>query len=159
MRQPLETNEKGISAIPLIKRACPNVFMCFTRTKNGNVIVFEALPDKIDAYWLDLEPSYRKAARERGRLHDRDEFGHLDHYAYGFTARKLTETSWEMKMRQLPKHPILVRRAPNGAVRAFVRHENKEVQIEFVHVTPTRLSYALEVHVIDGNVRKTIQVS
>jgi hypothetical protein len=82
-----------------LKRLNRNVLFTISRSKNLNMVVYEALLDPktggksfveagaVDVYWLDLEPSYRKKNRDGGQLHDRADLIWIEKWkAYGATA-------------------------------------------------------------------------
>ena len=155
-------DSKGILAISHVKRLAPTVFACLARNKNGNLVVMEADEKQgVSFYWLDLEPSYREAARKAGKKHDRDEFGRLDHIAYGYTSRKLG-TGFVVALKQLPHHEIIVRFV-NGKSKAYVREKEKEYLLDFIYVNQTGMvSYEVDAYVIDennGNTRRTIRAN
>lgn len=159
---PFPAQQKGILAISHVKRLAPTVFACLARNKNGNLVVMEADEKKgVEFYWLDLEPSYKEAARKTGRVHDREEFGRLDHIAYGHTVQKLGN-GYVVRMKQLPKHDMLIRFV-DGKSKAYVREKDKEYLLDFIYVNQTGVfSYEIDAYVIDeqsNNTRKSIRVA
>jgi hypothetical protein len=143
-------NVKGIGAIPHIKRAAPGVFCCLARSTNGNIVVMEA--DKVTGihfYWLDLEPSYKDAARKKNRVNDRDEFGRLDHIAYGHTQEKQPDHTYIVRMKQLARYPIHVRFVGNKA-KAYVTYNSHEYILDFIYVNQKNaFTYEVDAYVIN----------
>lgn len=118
---PVSFVEVGAAAIPLIQAQCPRVFLCVTRSKNGNIFCYEAVLNAhtghlegVQSFWLDLEPSYKAAARQRGRPHDRDEMSRFDTVAYGFTFKPLTAHTGSFRMDRAPEHEMFVRVSADG---------------------------------------------
>lgn len=81
----------------------PYVCMYIERSKNANVVVYEArverdlagnvaglpLTDPLDAYWLDIDAAYVKKARKAGKMHDREELNSLEkRMAYGIKCKR-----------------------------------------------------------------------
>ena len=138
---PLGNDTKGANAIPHVYKQCPNVFGIFVRNKNGNIVVMEALTnsngsiDKIESYWLDLEPSYRDAARKGGRKHDREEFGMFDNRGYGHTIKDTSDDrkKFIIYMNQLPRVPITIASESNG-VNAYVTLKGELCRLEYIYV-------------------------
>jgi hypothetical protein len=99
----------------------PTVFLVVKRSKNANLVVYEAvLDDKrnlraVDIYWLDLEEKYRVDARARGRMHDRDEFGPFDRGAYGITEERVGPREWTFRFNRFPKKTFTLRATDTGA--------------------------------------------
>lgn len=117
----------GLEAVPHIRARYPRVFGCLVRSHNGNVVVMEGLVSAneltgIEFFWLDLEPEYRARARRDGKTHDRDEFSTLDHYAYGFSAVRVSPNHFKVTLKQLPDHTLDVKYEPRlQQVRAYYR--------------------------------------
>jgi hypothetical protein len=129
---------KGSSAVPHIYKQCRNMLGAFVRNKNGNVVVLEGIVTNgcltgIDSYWLDLEPSYIKSARKKGRLHDRDEFGYWDNKAYGFAVKKLSNTRLQVIMNQCMDKKITVALESNG-VNAYVSIDKELCRLNYIYV-------------------------
>mmetsp|Transcript_57447 Transcript_57447/g.65882 ORF Transcript_57447/g.65882 Transcript_57447/m.65882 type:complete len:210 (+) Transcript_57447:40-669(+) len=75
-----------------------NVAVYIERSKNKNIVCYAAQCDKentkelnakapVDAYWLDIDPEYVKANRDKGKMDDREELNLVDRtMAYGHSA-------------------------------------------------------------------------
>ena len=140
----------GINALPHIFAVNKHVFGALVRNKNGNVVVMEGIVGKgedlerIELYWLDLDPAYKRAARESNKPHDRDEFSMMDHVAYGFQTNRINATSMGMIMKQLPHHTITVRyEGPKIGVKAYVMHEDQVYRLQHIRVNDTVNMFAL----------------
>ncbi|CUG90987.1 Hypothetical protein, putative [Bodo saltans] len=82
-----------------------NIALYIQRSKNENVVCYAAdfedaaagvlKPSApIDAYWLDIDPEYVTATREKGQLHDRCELNLIDRtMAYGHSASEPKDAS------------------------------------------------------------------
>ncbi len=75
----------------------PTVFLIIKRSKNQNIVVYEAnivngVFDKdrpISVYWCDIDPAYRAKTRARGINHDRVELTSFEQsVVYGVTVSK-----------------------------------------------------------------------
>lgn len=76
----------------LAKLANPNILFIISRSKNKNIVVYEAkmeggtikASDPIDAYWLDIDPEYVEKARAKGVESDRVDLNMIErNMAYG----------------------------------------------------------------------------
>ena len=94
-----------------------NIALYYERSKNANLVVFEiktsASPehggkrlqksDTIDAYWLDLEPSYQAKKRAKGITSDRDELNFVERWkGYGASAENVEPVRADVKFVALP---------------------------------------------------------
>lgn len=74
----------------------PTICLYIERSKNANIVVYEAridgegaaaklqTPDALDAYWLDRDPEYQAKARAKGKNDDREDLNMLErNFAYG----------------------------------------------------------------------------
>ena len=111
----------GVAARDEIKAISSMVFMVIGRELNGNVVVMEASVNrmgfikKIEPFWLDLDPEYRKTNRLKKKAHDRDEFNFLDRRAYGVSVDKKNTKSWTFHFNQFPSKKFSVVVDSNGA--------------------------------------------
>jgi hypothetical protein len=124
---------KGLQAVPEIMSANSNVFLVIARRKNGNVMVYEAVLNKsreitgIDSYWLDLEPSYQRKSRKKGKKDDREELSVLDHFAYGIKViQHISKTRWEVMFKQYSQKMIIV--VCSTGVSLYRKGKNKNLQ-------------------------------
>lgn len=150
---------KGIEAVDTILKEKPNVWCIFARSKNGNLAIHEAevkgnTITGHDSYWLDLEPSYREAARARGRTHDRDEFSMADRVqAYGFNEEVLGPDKRIVRIRSYPERAITVKLEKSG-VHAYVRIQDSLCRLQYIYVQHHfwQVEY-IELHGIDSKKR------
>jgi hypothetical protein len=133
----------GVQAVPAIRARDPGVFATITRRKNGNVVVYRANVspqggiDGIDTFWLDLEPSYRAAARAQGRAHDRDEFTFLDRIYYGThtSLGKPPGVTATVCLKKVPEYPLTLRlMADRIHVHAYVTLKSQMCRLEGIYV-------------------------
>jgi hypothetical protein len=141
--KPVYFKETGSSAVDRVFASNPNVFGVFVRNKNGNLVVIEAIVSNqglaaIDAYWLDLEPSYRAAARKKGRIHDRDELNFFDRKAYGYSSRKVDNYTMDMTFRQLPGRSIRVVMSHHHGVKAYCEIAGQQCRLHYIYVHDNR---------------------
>ena len=75
-----------------------NILFILKRSKNGNIVVYEALYDgdklksdkPVDVYWLDVDPKYVEANRKKGKMDDRVELNAVEKkIAYGLSAKAI----------------------------------------------------------------------
>lgn len=132
-------HKHGVAAMKDIYKIKPNVFLMIDRRLNGNLVVYEAVVaqgamEKIDVYWLDLDPKYKARARKRGRMHDRDEFCKMDHYAYGITVTHQAKTMWEFHFKRFPSQKFSVRLEQDGNTRCYTQIDDVEHKVHHVHI-------------------------
>jgi hypothetical protein len=99
-----------------------NIALYIQRSKNENVVCYAGVYEDaaagvlnpsapIDAYWLDIDPEYVKATREKGQLHDRCELNLIDRtIAYGHSVSEPKDASgvtyFEVKFVALPSRKM-----------------------------------------------------
>lgn len=95
----------------------PNIAFIIERSKNKNVVVYEAqfeaggarlkADDPLTVYWMDIDPEYQKAARAAGRADDRVELGMIEKkMAYGLTATPAADGEYEVNLVALPERKL-----------------------------------------------------
>jgi hypothetical protein len=134
----LPTQLSGLSAVDVVLREKPSVFCVFVRRKNGNLVVLEAKTQPgqllgVDSYWLDLEPSYRVAARKAGRVSDRVELGLLDS-VYGFACERTSPSTLRLRMNQFHALPLLVQLHGDGTCSAQIMIANQTCRLHHIYV-------------------------
>jgi Domain of unknown function (DUF4833) len=131
------------------RKKLPNIAFIIERSKNLNVVVYEALvvgdgKDKklkaekpIDAYWLDQDPEYVKAARASGKQDDRVELGMFESklaYGLSWTEVKDKPGRYKLNMVAVPKQHIEVYIDENGDVVAETTIDGKACRLERIYV-------------------------
>jgi hypothetical protein len=118
------SRKSGALAATKIRKMCPGVFHTFSRSTNGNVVVSEAIINpqsksivRLEQYWLNLEPSFRQANREKQVSHDREAFNAMDTYAYNFNVQdKISPRHWRFTFVRLPNYPLDIHVSSEGVV-------------------------------------------
>jgi hypothetical protein len=125
MDAPFPSNESGVLVAPLIRKLCPGVFNTMSRSKNGNVVVYEAILDphnlsivSLDQYWLHLDPSSRQKNLKHG--HDRKAFNILDRYGFDLqVVAKVTSYHWKVRFARLANHTLDLHVSSRGVVSLY----------------------------------------
>jgi len=90
-----------------LQKTNPNVLFIIARSKNLNLVVYEALVEEknkkllaskkpIDVYWLDVDPAYIAASRKKGIMTDRVDLNFLEKkLAYGVNFEPIKDSSNE----------------------------------------------------------------
>ena len=95
----------------------PTIALYFERNKNANLVVFDMksvsspenggaklAAEPVDAYWLDLEPSYMAKSRAKGKTDNREELNFIDRWqAYGAKAKEVKAHDAVLEFVALPK--------------------------------------------------------
>jgi hypothetical protein len=128
----------GINAHKSIQHRAPNVLFSISRSRNGNVVVYEGITKNkkiigVDAYWLNIDPVFKAKARKRGITHDREGLSVFDRIAYGYSLESNKNGSKVLKLRQCPEHKLLLM-YHNGQARAYGRFQNNDIMISHIHV-------------------------
>ena len=124
-----KSKECGIKAIDSIKQEVPLICLIISRFLNGNLVVYEVITkhnciERIDMYWLDLDPAYRKESKSH-RV--RCELSMLDRKVYGFTvSQKLSPYKWKIFFNKLPNEKLYVTLKNKKAVMTTL--DGKEIQ-------------------------------
>ncbi len=125
---------------------CPQVVMVMHRSKNKNVVVVAANMTKkgvldqnnpVDIFWLDLEPSYMKARRDKGITHDREELNFLERkWAWGTTSNVLSPTHAQFSFAAEPEQlfDVVVQ---NGVPNLFTTWLDNQYMIRTAFVDAT----------------------
>lgn len=130
----------GNNLITELKKKCPFIFLVCFRDKNKNVVIYQArvennklLDPPVEAYWLNLEPSYRDARTKQKIMHDREELGFLDHkFAWGFEQKKKSDTEALFQFNNF-KHPMTVKVNNNGA-QLFASKDNRKYLVRSLYI-------------------------
>jgi hypothetical protein len=92
----------GPNILKEIQEMCPNVFLVVMRSKNENVVVYEANIENgkfnknnpVNVYWLNLAPEYRKGRRKRGILHDKEDLNLFERkFVWGCTTKHVDQSN------------------------------------------------------------------
>lgn len=130
----------------------PNLLMTLTRNKNQNFVCYQAVvqrqggtrlaaADPVAVFWMDIEPSYQKAARAAGRDSDRCELSMLERrLAYGMTtapcgarASASPPTEFKVSIVALPTRTFLLRLV-DGTPRVVGTIATQRAVLQRVHV-------------------------
>lgn len=125
-----------------IKSVCPFVVLVCLRNKNKNAVIYQArvqdgnlMDPPIEAYWLNLEPSYREARRNKGILHDREELGMLDHrFAWGFGCERQSDKEARFWFKNYPDQHMTVKVGPDGQVKLFAAFNGRKYLLRSLYV-------------------------
>lgn len=126
-----------------IKAQAPSVFLVCFRSKNANVVVYEANlqedgtlhPDQpVVGYWLLLEESYRNA---RSETHDREEFSYIDEkFAWGFHARRTSPHKAEFSFNQYPSLRMSVQvQSSTQTARVFMEWKGRKYLLQSLYIS------------------------
>lgn len=90
------------------------------RNTNGNIVMYDSLPSRIDAYWLMIDKKHQQKAREKGKLHDREELTGVEtRLAYGHEV--------------LPNGHLRLSATKDFELRMRVSRSSKEISVAFHH--------------------------
>ena len=95
----------GRNAVDDIHRINPFVFCIIARSVNGNVMCYECKNGVISYFWINLDPKYKNLTRV-------EKPGVLEWSPYGWTQKKLSDSTYEVTLRQVPSKPIFVNTEP-----------------------------------------------
>ncbi len=144
MSAPAAGNE--LARLADFRAKSPNILFIIERSKNLNVVVYEAMvgADKaldatkpVDVYWLDVDPEYIKANRAKGVMTDRSDLNVFEsQFAYGLSTTAAAKAGeFLLKLVALPKQVITVFiDAATGRVRARTTISGRECDLEKVFV-------------------------
>lgn len=134
------TQKRAPTTTTQILQETPSVFMVCSRSKNKNMVVYEANvqadgtlhPDyPLVGYWLILEPSYQQ---ERKEPHDREELSWIDTFAWGFSTERLTPTTASFTFRQFPDLSFRVHLNSKGNARAVVMWRQRRYMVRSMYI-------------------------
>lgn len=133
----------GADLLVRLRAKCPQVFMVCFRNKNKNVVVYQAnttpdgqtlLDPPVVAYWLNLEPSYMEARRQKGIAHDREDLNYWDtKFAWGFSATRDSDTQATFKFQNMPDVPTIVKLNQTGA-QLFISYEGRKYNLRSLFI-------------------------
>lgn len=128
--------QKGDSTqIDDLRKSNPNILFIIGRSKNKNIVVYEANlknneldpTNPVIVYWLDLDPEYVKANRAKGIMTDREELNMIEKkFAYGLSSEPVAGKPGTYKV-------ILVAFKDRPVIVSFDKENNKlqcEMQIK-----------------------------
>jgi len=134
----------------------PNTLFIIARSKNLNIVVYEAILDgngkldkdkPVEVYWLDIDPEYVKKNRAKGINSDRSELNMVERqFAYGISWEAVSgeENAYRLKLVALPDRPVTVTVGQDGCkVHAKIEINGVQVEIERIYVHRVERSFRL----------------
>eukprot|EP00455_Lapot_gusevi_P054271 TRINITY_DN865_c0_g1_i1.p1 TRINITY_DN865_c0_g1~~TRINITY_DN865_c0_g1_i1.p1 ORF type:complete len:187 (+),score=79.09 TRINITY_DN865_c0_g1_i1:40-561(+) len=125
-------------------KAQPNVLFIITRSKNKNVVVYEAKmradgsfdANPIEVYWMDIDPEYVRSARGRGVMTDRTELGYVEkQMAYGVTATPTgNPNEFQLTLVALKARNVGLKLDQNGRPRATITIDGRPCYLQHIYV-------------------------
>ncbi len=128
----------------LAKLANPNILFVIARSKNRNIVVYEAnmagarLDDAnpVQVYWLDIDPEYQAKARGKGKMDDREDLNFLEKkMAYGVSAAPSSVSGeYTLSLVALPKTTMTLKLI-DGRPRAVYVKDGQQLVVCSVYVS------------------------
>jgi hypothetical protein len=140
----------GSTFLTELKKLHPHVFLVIFRSKNSNIVAFEAKVkngvfdpnDPVDVYWLEIDEAYRSPRRRQGINHDRVELLSIERsMAFGVSTQRISDTEIQIQFHadqfsQNGPTPMRVKLSPKGAS-LFVVHKDTPFLIRSAYVAGT----------------------
>lgn len=136
---------KGSKLLAGLQKQNPDVLFLITRSKNLNVVVYQALRDKekklasspVDVFWLDIDPEYVKANRKKGVKTDRSDLNSIEKaMAYGISAEKVKDKDeFTLTLVSLKGRSVTLSLDKNGVARAVITINKKQCYITRIYVS------------------------
>lgn len=130
-----------------IMKKCPSVFLVCKRNKNQNVVVYDAMVNKlghfatppVEGYWLSLHSDHEQALRKQNIKHNREELGFMDlKFAWGFDAERKSNHECTFKFQQFPKITFHLKiDQDKKTVRAYFDWKQRKYQIKELYIEAT----------------------
>jgi len=128
-----------------LRKTSPNILFVIARSKNKNIVVYEALKKDnaldaakpIDVYWLDIDPEYVAAARKKGIQTDRNELNMIEKqfaYGVGFEPVQGKSDHYNLKLVALPERPVEMCLDSNGNPQARISINGKSANLVRIYV-------------------------
>mmetsp|Transcript_20295 Transcript_20295/g.71774 ORF Transcript_20295/g.71774 Transcript_20295/m.71774 type:complete len:183 (-) Transcript_20295:139-687(-) len=142
----------------LAKHENPNRLMIIERSKNHNIVAYEALLDgdgaldasraggPVEAYWLAIDPAFVAERRAKGIEGDRNELGTLERtFAYGVSCKPVEGATGEFSMHLVAfsKKEIRVRLDASGRPRALATVNGVACYLVWVYVKSVERMFGL----------------
>lgn len=129
----------GRNAVADIHRLNPFVFCIISRSTNDNVMCYEFRGGQVKYFWLNLDKGYQ-------HLPKIEKPSKLDWIPYGWTYKRINDTTHEVRLKQMPDRPIIVRTNPltyqgennqggRPCARGYVKINGQDCYLNYVHVT------------------------
>jgi len=93
----LKRHESQLGQLLVIRDRIPNTTFIIERSKNKNVVVYEAkvgsdgkphAEKPLEVYWQDIDPAYVAANRKKGKMDDREDLNMIEStMAYGISTK------------------------------------------------------------------------
>lgn len=83
-------DHKGV--VKHVLKTDPRVFFIIFRTLNSNMMVYRALGDSAECFWLVTDPAMRASRRKRGIAHDRESLSMGESAGYGFQYKCINDS-------------------------------------------------------------------
>ncbi len=100
-----------------LRVSSPNILFFIARSKNANIVVYEANvkdgkldpKDPVTVYWLDIDPEYVKKNRAKGVMTDRSELNTLEkQFAYGLSSESAGNGKYKISLVAFKERPVYV---------------------------------------------------
>jgi len=144
----MSSSSASDNQIAQLRSTSPHVLFFIARSKNKNIVVYEAIlesdssglkKDKpIEVYWLDLDPAYQEKKRKKGITSDREELGSIEkQFAYG-VSWTVDGNKYHLKLVALPDRAVsLVWDAATKSAHCLIPINGKSAWLERVYVDST----------------------
>jgi len=141
-KQNFEAQNEQLSG--LRKEHSPNLLFFIARSKNANIVVYEAIlkNGKFDAnkpfevFWLDIDPEFVKKNRAKGINTDRSDLNMIEkQFAYGISWELIAneKDAYKLKLVALSERPVTVR-IVDGKPIAKLQINGVQSRVERVYV-------------------------
>jgi len=100
-----------------LRASNPNILFIISRSKNGNLVVYEAKltngqldpNNPVEVYWMDVDPEYVQKRIKAGKTSDRTELNTLEkQFAYGLSSESLGGGRYKITLVALKERPVVV---------------------------------------------------
>lgn len=135
--------------IAQLRAASPNILFFIARSKNLNLVVYEALVDSksgnlsvdkpVDVYWQDIDPEYMKKNRASGVKSDRSDLNYIEKtMAYGLSSSPADGKPsgyYSVKLVSFPDRLVTVwKDSTSGKCRAQIAINGKQCDLKRIYV-------------------------
>jgi len=135
----------GLAKVEELKasRNSPNIFLVISRSKNQNLVIYEAVKSgsdfnaekPVDVYWLDIDPEYVAKTRAKGVQDDRTELNMLEkQFAYGLSWTKHKDGGYELKLVALPEKLLHLELGHDGKLHCWTTIAGQRASLCYVYV-------------------------
>jgi hypothetical protein len=138
--------DPGPDFIKQLREQVPNIFLVLFRSKNQNVVVYEAQlnadasgfdeKNPIKCGWLDVDPEYRQPKRQQNQMGDYAELNYLEKKIglYDFQVTVKNSKNLVMTLNAYPQVPMVIKFVSPSDIKCLTKYKDENYYISHLMI-------------------------